>query len=127
MKWVACMGRMSYEAAAIASGAGEGAWALWTLCISTSAPLLLLLVLLGSAPLSLFSLLLLPSAEASVESSASRAFLFGAVQRGTSQTTPVKLLSVKPPLAHLRQGLPDLSRALRPALMAPWLALGPSL
>lgn len=41
--------------------------------------------------------------------------------------TPVKLLSVKDPLAHLRHGLPERSSARSPALMAPWLALGPSL
>jgi hypothetical protein len=53
--------------------------------------------------------------------------LGGAVHRGISHTTPVNVLSVKPPLFHLRQGLPDRSSARRPALMAPWLALGPSL
>lgn len=52
---------------------------------------------------------------------------FGADQHGNDQTWPVKLLTVNPPFCHLRQGLPDRSRARRPALMAPWLALGPSL
>ena len=46
---------------------------------------------------------------------------------GNSQTTPVKLLTANDFLFHLRHGLPDLSRARRPALIAPWLALGPSL
>lgn len=102
---------------------------LGTLRTSISPPALLLLTLLGSMPFSLFSLLLLLSAEAAADASvlpSSRAF-GGAVQRGTSQTTPVKLLSVNPPRFHLRQGLPERSRARRPALMAPWFALGPSL
>lgn len=102
---------------------------LWTLCISTSAALLLTLPLLPSCALSLFSLLLLLSTDAAPDSSlaGSGIFLGGADHRFTSHTTPVKLLRVKPPRNHLRQGLPDLSRARRPALMAPWLALGPSL
>lgn len=118
-----------YAAAVTTAGAGDEVRALGGLCISASAPLLLLLALFASGPFSLFSLLLLSAAEGTAESSVaeSAAFLGGAVQRFTSQTTPVKLLRVKPPLAHLRQGAPDLSRARRPALMAPWLALGPSL
>ena len=112
-------------------GAGDEAWTLATLCTSPSAPLLLLLMLLlllfGSWPFSLFSLLLL-SADGGAESSVLvSSFLGGAVHRGTSQMTPVKLFNLNPPLAHLRQGLPDRSSARRPALMAPWLALGPSL
>jgi len=99
---------------------------LGTLCISTSPPLMLLSLLFGS--FSLFSLLL-PSADTVVDDSwvDSRLILGGAVHRGISQTTPVKLLSRKPPLVHFRHGLPDRSRARRPALMAPWFALGPSL
>lgn len=50
----------------------------------------------------------------------------GAVQRGISHSTPVKVLRRKPPRFHLRQGLPERSRARSPALMAPWFALGPS-
>lgn len=99
------------------------------LCISTSTALLpLLLASLFAWPFSLFSLVLL-SAEAPVEPSVevSGTILGGAVQRGISQMTPVKLFIRKPPRDHLRQGLPDRSRARRPALMAPWLALGPSL
>lgn len=117
-----------YDAATTAMGAGDEAWMLGALCISTSGPLLLLETLLPSFPFSLFSLLL-PSAEGAAESSVPDSGLVrgGAVHRGISQTTPVKLLSLKPPLAHLRQGLPERSRARRPALMAPWLALGPSL
>ncbi len=103
---------------------------LWTLRISASAPLLLLLALLPSWPFSLFSLLLLLSAADGAPDSPlldSGSFFGGAVHLGTSQTTPVKLLSLKPPRAHLRQGLPLLSSARRPALIAPWFALGPSL
>lgn len=112
----------------MATGAGEGAaTTLGGLCISTSTPLWLV-SLLTSPLVSLFSLLL-PSAETGPESSADNSgnVFGGAVQRGISQTTPVKLLSRKEPLAHFRQGLPDRSRARRPALIAPWLALGPSL
>ncbi len=46
---------------------------------------------------------------------------------GMSHTTPVKLFRANGFLPHLRQGAPDRSRARRPALIAPWLALGPSL
>lgn len=100
-------------------GAGDDAFRLGTLRISTSAPLLL--ALLASAPFSLFSLLLLLSAEGAPESPllGSGPFLGGAVHREISHTTPVKLLRTKPPRAHLRHGFPDLSRARRPALMAP--------
>lgn len=102
---------------------------LGALCISTSGPLLLLATLLPSFPVSSLFSLLLPSADGAAESSALDPGLVrgGAVHRGISQETPVKLLSLKPPLAHFRQGLPDRSRARRPALMAPWFALGPSL
>lgn len=51
----------------------------------------------------------------------------GALQEPTVQLTPVMLWSEKPLRSHLRQGLPLLSSARRPALMAPVLALGPSL
>lgn len=40
---------------------------------------------------------------------------------------PVNDLMENPPRAHLRQGAPERSSARRPAFMAPWLALGPSL
>jgi hypothetical protein len=120
----------------MANGAGAGELAAaglgTALCISTSMllplPGSLLLLSLLVTPFSLFSLLL-PSAETTAGSSdgTSGLGLGGAFHRGTSQATPVKLLSWKPPLAHFRQGFPDRSRARRPALMAPWLALGPSL
>lgn len=115
----------------MAMAAGEfSAAALWTLCISTSASWLLLS--LFTWPFSLFSLLL-PAADTAADTEADSSVtgsgvgLGGAVHRGTSQTVPVKLLRVKPPLAHFRQGLPERSRARRPALIAPWFAFGPSL
>jgi hypothetical protein len=46
---------------------------------------------------------------------------------GSCHETPVKLLTANVLRAHLRHGLPERSRARRPALIAPWLALGPSL
>ena len=114
-------------AAVMGIGAGEfpGA-ALGTLCISTSGSWLLLSLLTWLFS-GLFSLLLpLAEADAVPSAPASSGFgLGGAVHRGISQMVPVKLLSVKPPLAHFRHGLPDRSRARRPALIAPWLALGP--
>lgn len=51
----------------------------------------------------------------------------GARQVGSSQTTPVKLFNWNGLRSHRRHGVPLRSRARRPALMAPWLALGPSL
>lgn len=93
------------------------------LAISTSAPLLLFSLSIWL--LSLFSLLLSPEAEPS--EFPWMVTFGGAVQRGISQVTPVKLFNLKLPFCHLRQGLPVRSRARRPALMAPWLALGPSL
>ena len=59
--------------------------------------------------------------------SPSSIFVFGARQEGISQVTPVNVLRRNPDLVHFLQGLPVLSRARSPALMAPWLALGPSL
>ena len=112
----------------MATGAGElSAAKLGVPRISTSAPLLLASLLTWLLS-SLFSLLLLPSGVGMDPSADDSGRGFGgAVHRGISQTTPVKDLTLKPPLSHLRQGLPDRSSARRPALMAPWLALGPSL
>lgn len=101
--------------AGLEEGAGEEA-------ILTSRPLLLFSL---STWLSLFSLLLPPDAEPSELPSIE--IFGGAFQRGISQTTPVKLLSVNPPFCHFLHGLPVLSSARSPALIAPWLALGPSL
>ena len=108
-------------------GGGELLALLLALLLSSMSapPLLFSLFSLAIWLLSLFSLLLSPDAESPEVPSA---LIFGgAVQRGISQTTPVKLLSVKLPFCHLRQGFPDRSSARRPALIAPWLALGPSL
>lgn len=121
--------RKAYEAAATGIGAGELAFTLGAMLVgcspSTWLPLFSLFIWLPSL---WFSLLLL-SADAAAESSevASGFGFGGAVQRGISHTTPVKLLTRKPPLAHLRQGAPDRSSARSPALIAPWLAFGPSL
>ena len=94
-------------------------------------------VALASPPLLLFSLptmLLSFSGFASLEavfslltSSLASCLRVGLIQVGISQETPVKLFSGKPRLFHRRHGFPVLSRARKPALMAPWLALGPSL
>ena len=54
-------------------------------------------------------------------------FVFGARHVVICQVTPVKVLSENPDFFHLLHGFPDLSRARSPALIAPWLALGPSL
>lgn len=96
--------------------------------------LTLLTPFVSFSPFSLFSLfslsslfsLLLPAAETAAEAEAdssvttgSGSGLGGAVHRGISHTVPVKLLSLKPPFAHFRQGLPERSRARRPAFMAP--------
>ena len=107
-------------------GAGEDAiWLTAVLfAISTSGPLLLFW--LSTWLLSLFSLLLSPDAEPSPDVP-SAAIFGGAFHRGISQMTPVKLLTVKPPFCHLRHGLPLRSSARKPAFIAPWLALGPSL
>lgn len=60
-------------------------------------------------------------------SSAKTEDFLGARQLGTSQATPVKLRIWKPFRSHFRHGLPLRSRARKPALIAPVLALGPSL
>lgn len=109
----------NYDAAATGAGAGDESLTLGKLRISTSPPALLLLGLFSSWPFSLFSLLLLSAESAGVSSDSLSIFLGGAFQRGISHTTPVKVFMVKPPLVHLRHGLPDLSKARSPALMAP--------
>jgi len=75
--------------------------------------------------LSLFSLLLLPDADSS--DSPLILTLGGADHRGISHSTPVNVLSLKELFCHFRHGAPDRSNALRPAFIAPWFALGPSL
>lgn len=90
------------------------------LLFSLSTALVLLFALLPISPLGWVI------SVASVESS-STAFVFGARQVGTPHRTPVKLFSWNGLRSHFRQGLPVRSRARRPALIAPWLAFGPSL
>lgn len=106
------------------TGAGELSRALS--CLAPS-PLLLLslgIALLASLTLSAwlldeFSLLTSPLKE--------ELSLSGAAHDPTDHATPDMLLSWRPLRSHLRHGLPDLSSARRPALIAPVLALGPSL
>jgi hypothetical protein len=104
-------------------GAGELAGMLGALVISTSAALTLFS--LSMWLLSLFSLLLPPDEEDSA--SPLMVSFGGAFHRGISQMAPVKVLIWKLPFCHFRHGFPVRSSARRPALIAPWLALGPSL
>lgn len=109
-------------------GAGELAGGVDISIVSGLSPALLSMAV--SLPFGFASLLL--SCEAPLASLESSPLEAGPVfsppfHDGNSQTTPVKLFNERGFLLHLRQGLPDLSRARRPALMAPWLALGPSL
>lgn len=111
-------------------GAGELSATVWNGVLSPS-PELLLSLWIALVP----RFALLPSASSAgtasplelLRGSSAGWDLGGARQLGTSQVTPVKLLSWNDLRSHLRHGLPDRSRALRPALIAPWLALGPSL
>lgn len=88
----------------------------------------LLLRSLGTGLLSIRPLMS-PEAELSLLTSPLKveASLCGVAQDPTAHETPVKLLSEKPFRSHLRHGLPVLSRARKPALIAPVLAFGPSL
>jgi len=108
-----------------ANGAGAMIPGFLTIPLTLSISVAPLLFSLATWLLSLFSLLLPPDAEPPEMASALN--LGGAFQRGISHSTPVKLLTLKLPFAHFRQGFPDLSRARKPALIAPWFALGPSL
>lgn len=110
----------------MAMGAGELAWILGGMLRGSPSTLLVLFSLFIWLP-SLFSLLLLSAEAVGSSLGASGLGFGGAVQRGISHKTPVNDFSLKPPLDHLRQGAPDRSRARRPALIAPWLAFGPSL
>ena len=86
----------------------------------------LLLCSLGRAllPTGLASLELL---ESLLTSPAKVRSLVGAFQDGMPHIMPVNDLIWSPLRSHFRQGLPLRSSARRPALMAPVLALGPSL
>lgn len=112
---------------AVEAGAGAGAEAiaggeLTRLVASTS--IALVLFSLSIWLFSLFSLLLSPVDEPSVLGL--MATLGGALHLGISIGMPVNVLITKERFSHLRQGLPERSRARKPALIAPWLALGPS-
>lgn len=50
----------------------------------------------------------------------------GAPQVGIDHCTPVKDFKLKVAFSHRLHGFPVRSKARRPALMAPWFALGPS-
>lgn len=105
--------------------AGAGAMAggeLTRLVASTS--MALVLFSLSIWLFSLFSLLLSPVDEPSVLGLT--VTLGGALHLGISIGMPVNVLIMKERFSHLRQGLPERSRARKPALIAPWLALGPS-
>lgn len=90
-----------------------------------SVPLLLLSD--GTALLSILILVSLEPELSLLTSPEKESSLGGAAHDPRLHVMPVILLSVNPFRSHLLQGLPDLSRARRPALMAPVLALGPSL
>lgn len=102
----------------MAAGAGELSTAMASPPALSAPPLLLSL---ATALLSLTSLL--PPVESDLTSPGNS----GARQLGMFQCVPVKDFSWRPFRSHLRQGLPLRSSARRPALMAPVLALGPSL
>lgn len=110
----------------MAMGPGELACTLGgILCGSPSTLLVLFSLFIWLS--SLFSLLLLSAEPEGSSVRVSGLDLAGAVQRGISHNTPVKDFNLKPPLVHLRQGVPERSSARRPALIAPWFAFGPSL
>src|SRR5579862_6958241 len=97
--------------------------------ISTS-PVLLLFPSLFSPLLHLFSFPSLSTFKLEsplVPLSPSIFIALGARHVGSCQMTPVKLFICRPFFNHFRQGFPVRSRALSPALMAPWFAFGPSL
>lgn len=90
----------------------------------------ILLFSLGAALLPLRALLSLSpfSTRLSVESSGGFWFFgLGVRQAGKSHAMPVKLLSWSGFRSHLRHGAPERSRTRELELIAPWLALGPTL
>ncbi len=110
-------------------GAGTGELAAGVDSITSRAPFSPALLFSLSIAV-LLSLALLPlGCEASLLSWLSSFGILdlGARHDDNSHTTPVKLLSWIGFRSHFRHGFPDRSRARRPAFMAPWLALGPSL
>lgn len=97
--------------------AGAGELGLILVVLPTSRSPALLLFSLSSWLLSLFSLLLSPEAD----SSHSPLILTfgGADHRGISHSLPVKVLILNELFCHFRQGVPERSSALSPALIAP--------
>lgn len=119
-----------YHAAIAMLGAGESAILVGSGVRSPSPRLLFSLgtvlpVWLALLSLSPFSVTTTPSLASPLGMSVFRGL--GARQVGTSHMMPVKLFNWKDLRCHLRHGAPVRSRARRPALMAPWLAFGPSL
>ena len=89
----------------------------------------LLLRSLGAALFPMGVALTSPVLEVSLLTSPLKAELSrnGDDQEPMPHAMPVKLFRWKPLRSHFLHGLPDRSRARSPALMAPVLALGPSL
>jgi hypothetical protein len=111
------------------TGAGELPWTLPIPPISAS-PVLLLFPSLSSPLLHLFSFPSLSTFDWESPLASPSLLIFvdlGARQVGSCQVIPVKLFICRPFFIHLRQGFPVRSRALSPALIAPWFAFGPSL
>jgi len=119
------MHQAACSTAAPPAGAGELAASTASIGVPASAPLLLLSLgaaLLPCGPCGSFEAL-----ESLFTSPANSDSLLVVAHELTPQATPVKLRSWKPARCHLRHGFPVRSKARRCALMAPWLALGPSL
>jgi hypothetical protein len=126
--WQAMMTWMGKSVGYNVAGTGAGELARASIAVGTGvvpsplSPLFSLTALLSS-----LTLVSLEPAESLLTSSEKAAERLGAFHEGTSHTTPVKLRRVKPFFSHLRHlNFPVRSRARRPALMAPWFALGPS-
>lgn len=117
----------SHYAANAMTGAGEVAILAGRGVSSPSPELLFSLGIMLPSPLALLSLSPVSRAPSLPSRSMSSFFGLGVRQMGTCQNTPVKLFSPNGFRCHFRHGAPVRSSARRPALMAPWLALGPSL
>lgn len=122
----ACLLRKPNQADRATAGAGELARSAEGLGVPASTPLLLLSLATALPSCAGFASLE-PLVSLFTSPLKSVPDFFGARHAGTSQVTPVKLLSWKPLRSHFLHGLPDRSSARRPALMAPWFALGPNL
>jgi len=109
------------------TGAGEVAILAGRGVSSPSPELLFSLGIMLPSRLALLSLSPVSRAPSLPSGSRSSFFGLGVRQMGTRQNIPVKLFSSNGFRCHFRQGAPVRSSARRPALMAPWFALGPSL